>query len=122
MRLYLDDDTAGVFLVRLLRQSGHDVQGPADAGMSGADDAVHLTHAIRDRRVMVSGNYRDFEVLHDLVIQAGGHLLAASYANYANYAGCQGRPAKRTLLNKGPPPGVKWGSRGNSRRRRHRAG
>ena len=46
MRLYLDDDTAATLLVRLLGQSGHDVQIPRDAGMPGADDPIHLTYAI----------------------------------------------------------------------------
>jgi hypothetical protein len=41
MRLYLDDDTAGKLLVRLLRQFGHDVEIPAEAATSGAEDAIH---------------------------------------------------------------------------------
>lgn len=46
MNLYLDDDCAGKLLVQLLRQAGHDVQIPAEVGLSGANDAVHLRHAI----------------------------------------------------------------------------
>ena len=34
MRLYLDDDTAFPLLARLLRQAGHDVELPADAGLA----------------------------------------------------------------------------------------
>jgi hypothetical protein len=60
-------------LARLLRNAGHDVQIPADANISGEDDAVHFTHAIRERRVLLSGNHDDFEQLHYLVIQSGGH-------------------------------------------------
>lgn len=73
MRLYLDDDTAAVLLMRLLKQFGHDVQIPREAGMPGADDPIHLTHAIREARVMLSGNHGDFEALHDLIMQASGH-------------------------------------------------
>lgn len=73
MRFYLDDDTASAFLVKLLNQSGHDVQIPRDANTAGADDPVHLTHAIREDRVMLSGNHADFEALHDLILQARGH-------------------------------------------------
>jgi hypothetical protein len=51
MRLCLDDDSAAAHLVRLLRQAGHDVQVPADAGLSGEDDAVHLTYAVKGDRV-----------------------------------------------------------------------
>ena len=73
MRLYLDDDIASPLLARLLRQAGHDTQLPVEAGLSGSDDPVHLTHAVREDRVLVSRNYKDFENLHDLIMQVGGH-------------------------------------------------
>jgi Domain of unknown function (DUF5615) len=74
MRLYLDDDSVDPGLVRLLRRDGHDVQIPADTGLTGSSDQVHLAHAIRDKRAIVSRNYRDFEALHDLVAAAAtGH-------------------------------------------------
>lgn len=73
MRIYLDDDFTSTLLVRLLEQAGHDVQLPITIGLMGADDPVHLTRAIRDNRVQMSYNYDDFEDLHDLVMQAGGH-------------------------------------------------
>jgi predicted nuclease of predicted toxin-antitoxin system len=74
MRLYLDDDTASAVLVRLLRAAGHDVQIPADAALAGADDPVHLTYTIANDRVLVTRNYQDFGQLHNLILQAGGHL------------------------------------------------
>ena len=52
MRIYLDDDSAAPLLARLLRQAGHDVQFPADVGLSGEDDVVHLTHAVKDDRAL----------------------------------------------------------------------
>ncbi len=73
MRLYLDDDSADALLVALLRQAGHDVQVPADVGMKGEFDSVHLTHSVREDRVLVSRNHDDFENLHDLIMQAQGH-------------------------------------------------
>lgn len=73
MRFYLDDDLASRLIQRLLIEAGHELQVPAQVGMGGEDDAVHLTRAIRDKRVLLSGNHDDFENLHDLVIQAGGH-------------------------------------------------
>ena len=73
MRLYLDDDMASALLARLLSQAGHDVQVPDDVGMSGANDPVHLGYAIREHRVLLSGNHNDFEALHDLILQAQGH-------------------------------------------------
>ncbi len=73
MRLYLDDDSAAALLVRLLRQAGHDVQVPVDAGLAGEDDAVHLTYAVKDDRGLLTGNHRDFRNLHNLLMQAQGH-------------------------------------------------
>lgn len=73
MRLYLDDDSAMPLLARLLAQAGHDVVLPADVDMAGAGDPVHLTFAIREQRVLVTGNYVDFEDLHDLLMQGSGH-------------------------------------------------
>jgi hypothetical protein len=73
MRLYLDDDSAAALLARLLRQAGHDVEIPANAGLSGEDDAVHLTHAVKEDRVFLTGNHRDFLNLHNLVMQVNGH-------------------------------------------------
>ena len=73
MRLYLDDDSIAALLVALLRRAGHDVQIPADAGTSRADDPVHLTYAVVQDRVFLSHNHRDFEQLHDLIRAVQGH-------------------------------------------------
>jgi predicted nuclease of predicted toxin-antitoxin system len=73
MRLYLDDDSASALLVRLLQRDGHDVETPTGAGLIGAYDPVHLTHAIASGRCLLSQNHDDFARLHELVIQAGGH-------------------------------------------------
>lgn len=73
MRLYLDDDTAAPLLAKLLRNAGHDVQIPTDAGIAGAPDPVHLTHAIADDWVCLTRNHDDFWLLHNLINQAQGH-------------------------------------------------
>jgi hypothetical protein len=72
MRIYLDDDIAAGLLARLLRKEGHDVVVPADAGLVGGYDSVHMTHAIRDGRVLLTLNHGDFERLHQLIHAAGG--------------------------------------------------
>jgi Domain of unknown function (DUF5615) len=89
MRLYIDDDSVDASLLRRLRQDGHDVQIPADIGLAGSSDQVHLAHAIRDRRAFLTRNYRDFEGLHDLVVAAaqghnGGILVVRSDNNPRN--------------------------------------
>jgi predicted nuclease of predicted toxin-antitoxin system len=73
MRLYLDDDVASALLTALLRAAGHDVQVPADVALAGHTDPEHLAHAVRDARVLLSRNYRDFEHLHMLVLTVQGH-------------------------------------------------
>lgn len=73
MRLYLDDDTVWPHLVRLLRTAGHDVQVPADLGVAGARDSVHLARAVQGGRICLTRNYGDFEALHDLVLAVQGH-------------------------------------------------
>jgi predicted nuclease of predicted toxin-antitoxin system len=67
MNLYLDDDSVKTQLVALLRQAGHGVQIPAEAGKAGSSDARHLEHAARQRLVILTRNYGDFLELHDVV-------------------------------------------------------
>jgi predicted nuclease of predicted toxin-antitoxin system len=73
MRLYLDDDCVHKVLVQLLRKAGHDVLLPADVGLAGNKDPVHLRRAVREQRVLLSRNYQDFKDLHDLVLEVQGH-------------------------------------------------
>jgi predicted nuclease of predicted toxin-antitoxin system len=73
MRLYLDDDSVQRQLAQLLRKAGHDVQLPADAGLGGEDDPIHLIHTIDKDRVLLSRNHDDFRHLHTLVLKAQGH-------------------------------------------------
>jgi predicted nuclease of predicted toxin-antitoxin system len=73
MRLYLDDDMANPLLTQLLRKAGHDVVLPADVGRGGNHDADQLRYSIQEDRVILTGNYRDFPHLHELVREASGH-------------------------------------------------
>jgi Domain of unknown function (DUF5615) len=56
----------------MLRKAGHDVLIPADIGMSGSHDAVHLLRSLQDRRTILTKNYIDFEPLHKLIVGCGG--------------------------------------------------
>jgi hypothetical protein len=71
--LYLDDDTASTLLTELLRQVGHDVRLPAEAGLAGSRDADHLRYCVHEGRTCMSRNYADFESVHHLVRDSGGH-------------------------------------------------
>jgi hypothetical protein len=85
MRLYVDDDSVDTGLIRLLRRDGHDVQMPANVGLTGSRDPVHLAHAIQDQRAILTRNHWDFEPLHELVLFAArGHherILVVRYDN-----------------------------------------
>jgi hypothetical protein len=60
-------------VVKLLRREGHDVLIPADFQLSGAKDPSHLRQAIREKAALLSHNYDDFQVLHDLLAEGQGH-------------------------------------------------
>jgi hypothetical protein len=72
MKHYLDDDTVKRALIAQLGQARHDVRVPADVGLVGEADPMHLLHAIKDGRILVGYNYDDFEDLHKLVVGSGG--------------------------------------------------
>jgi predicted nuclease of predicted toxin-antitoxin system len=72
MRLYLDEDIASRHLIGALQKAGHDVTSARDINLLGESDTLQLTQAVRDVRVCVTKNHRDFEQLHDLVLLTGG--------------------------------------------------
>lgn len=73
MKIYLDDDSANSLLVRLLTKEGHDVVIPPDLNCAGQKDARHFAVALKDGRTILTGNHHDYELLHELVLAAGGH-------------------------------------------------
>jgi predicted nuclease of predicted toxin-antitoxin system len=73
MNLYLDEDSAQTLLVRLLRAAGHDVLTPAAAGHLGEKDPAQFSYALRLNRVLLTRNYDDFQLLHELILLSGGH-------------------------------------------------
>jgi predicted nuclease of predicted toxin-antitoxin system len=64
LRIYLDDCAYDKELVRLLRQAGHEVITPFDAGIVGQPDAVHFAYATSNGLILLTKNPRDFEELH----------------------------------------------------------
>lgn len=73
MKLYIDDDTCASALIVLLRKAGHDVVIPADIGLAGSHDAVHLLRSVTDGRVFLSRNYKDFDPIHELIRGCSGN-------------------------------------------------
>lgn len=46
---------------------------PIEVDLAGAGDPLHLAHAIRDGRVLITGNHDDFQDLHGLLMEGRGH-------------------------------------------------
>ena len=72
MRFYLDEDIGSRHLSQALKKAGHDVILPADVGRTGRSDILQFTYSVEADRVMVTGNHRDFEDIHDLILLCGG--------------------------------------------------
>ena len=73
MLLYIDDDSVDGVLIRRLIDSGYNTLTPSTAGTAGQADTVHFMYAIRAGRVVLTHDYDDFKLLHDLVVLTGGH-------------------------------------------------
>jgi predicted nuclease of predicted toxin-antitoxin system len=58
LNLYLDDCANSDLLADLLTQAGHSVVRPADVGLTGEDDDVHLGHAIQHGLILVTKDPR----------------------------------------------------------------
>jgi predicted nuclease of predicted toxin-antitoxin system len=72
MKLYLDEDIASHHLGQALRKAGHDVVPPGEIGRLGRSDTLQIIYAVEADRILVTGNHRDFEDLHDLIVLCGG--------------------------------------------------
>ena len=81
MRLLIDEDSQGNLLVRLLRESGHDIETVTQAEMAGSDDAAVLNYARQTKRVLLTRNGKDFLVLRQTDHQHPGILIEHQEAN-----------------------------------------
>ena len=64
LRLLVDEDTQSRWLVRLLRDAGHDVATVNDLGLQGRPDPDVLARAVAEKRVVLTRNVDDFRELH----------------------------------------------------------
>lgn len=62
--LYMDNDSANRALVHELRRAGLDVLTSREAGRERASDVEQLEFATTERRVLYTGNRRDFARIH----------------------------------------------------------
>ena len=77
MALLFADEDFPFPVVERLRELGHDVQTPAEAGLAGVgtDDEEILAEAIRAGRVLLTMNRRDFIALHNADSNHGGIVV-----------------------------------------------
>jgi predicted nuclease of predicted toxin-antitoxin system len=94
MNIYLDEDASNTVLIQLLRKAGHNLQTTAEAGMLEFRDASQLAHAIRQSRVLLTKNQKDFEALDDLARTAMGHHPGIVIV-------CQDNDPSRDMTSKG---------------------
>ena len=74
-KIYLDDCAYAKDLVKLLEAAGHQVTTPAQAGLTGRDDAVHFAYATEHGLIVLTKNPDDFVELHQKNCQHAGILL-----------------------------------------------
>ena len=107
MRLLVDEDAQARALLRLLRESGHDVATVAELGLNGVPDDTVLARASADDRVLLTRNCGDFLALHQS--SAGHRGILAVYQDddpskdmsYDEIAGAVGRVEASSLLTDG---------------------
>src|SRR5713226_6827971 len=88
MLLYIDDDSVDRVLIRRLTDNGHNILMPSIAGTTGQVDPVHFMCAIRAGGAVLTRDYDDFKLLHDLVLLAGGHHPGILVVRRDNDATC----------------------------------
>ena len=71
IRLYLDEDSSDLDLLKALRLRGVDVVGAAESGMRGQSDAEQLKWSTSHRRVLYSSNRGDFHRIHSEMMRSG---------------------------------------------------
>ncbi|CAA9372214.1 MAG: hypothetical protein AVDCRST_MAG64-18 [uncultured Phycisphaerae bacterium] len=86
IKLFLDEDSSGVVLARLLRAAGHDVESVSELGTTGDADPKQLTYAIAHARAVITRNADDFRMLHQLVMTSGGHHPGIIITHFENNA------------------------------------
>jgi hypothetical protein len=71
LRLYLDEDSSDLDLLKALRMRGIDVVSAMESGMGGQSDMSQLDWASGQGRVIYSSNRGDFYRLHSEILRRG---------------------------------------------------
>ena len=71
IRLYLDEDSSDLDLLKALRMRGVQVVSAVESGMRGQSDAEQLNWAVSHGRAIYSSNRGDFYRLHSERMRSG---------------------------------------------------
>ena len=74
-RFYIDHDVSR-YVATLLRQSRHDACAAFDVGLASVHDGIQLMTAARQRRILVTHNWKDFLLLHRGVDALDGRVAS----------------------------------------------
>lgn len=99
---FLIDEMFGPEVVDRIRRAGHDAVGVRDLELAGKDDAVVLSRAVREDRVLITENAADFVPLLDERAGAGAALtpvVVALKRNLPHGAGAMANALARRLDN-----------------------
>lgn len=66
IKLLLDEDSQAKYLINLLRSANRDLITVAEAGLGSCSDATVLDYARQQKRVLLTRNCDDFEMLNRL--------------------------------------------------------
>jgi predicted nuclease of predicted toxin-antitoxin system len=83
LKLLIDEDTQYKALVETLRASSHDVLTVNEAGLGGQKDPLVLDFAIRNNRLLLTRNCKDFKALHQANSSHPGILGIYQDRNYS---------------------------------------
>ena len=109
IRLYFDEDSMYLGLIRALRARGVDVVTALEAGMIEQPDGDHLEYATRQGRVLCTFNVGDFYRLHTEYVHQGtphGGIILMRQQHYS--IGEQMRRLLRLMASKSADEMESW--------------
>jgi predicted nuclease of predicted toxin-antitoxin system len=81
LRLLIDEDAQDKVLVKLLRETGHDLITVNEAGLTSQPDRIVFNYASKNNRIVLTFNCPDFEKLHQQTSTHPGIFVVYQEAN-----------------------------------------
>lgn len=81
LRLLIDEDSQAKLLITLLKQASHDIITVNEESLSGQPDEIVFDYAQREKRLILTRNYDDFQALHNANPNHSGILVICEDQN-----------------------------------------